>query len=331
MTALTGTTVAAHAWTIEESMSRIRVRAAILATAAVLGAALPATAATAPLSNPRIVAHFDLARQQQPENLTVQPDGTVDLTLSFARQIAQVEPDGQVRVLATVPAPPAGTVVPLITTAFVGGIVRVPDGTIYFLYAAGTADLTGLWALPPGGTPHRITALPAEGVPNGLGLAGGYFYASDSALGTIWRIPRSGGPATAWSTAPELSAPAGTFAVNGLKPHDGAVWVTNFGLGTLIRIPIGGFGAAGPAQVKASGLGHTDDFAFAGDTAFVTTNPDDTVELVRPDGSHTTVLTAADGIQNPTSAAVRGNTLYLGDAAYFTKTDPNLLTVHIGY
>jgi hypothetical protein len=318
-------------------MSASHARAAIAGVAVALVAlttASPSVAATAPLSDPHIVAHFDLAESQQPENLTVQPDGSVDVTLSFARQLARVSRDGTITVLGTVPAPPPGTTVPLIGRAFVGGIVRVPDGTIYFLYAAGTADLTGLWALPPGGTPYRVTALPADGVPNGLGLAGGNFYATDSALGTVWRIPYSGGPATAWSTAPELAAPAGQFGANGLKVHKDAVWVTNFALGTLIRLPFGPSGQAGPARVIASGLGHVDDFDFAGPAdyrAFVTTNPDDTVELVRQDGSHTTVLTSADGIQSPTSAAVCGHTLYIGDAAYFTKTDPNLLSVQIGH
>jgi len=37
------------------------------------------------------------------------------------------------------------------------------------------------------------------------------------------------------------------------------------------------------------------------------------------------VLTAADGIENPTSVAVRGKTVYVASGAYLTHTDPNLL------
>ncbi|MFG2847168.1 hypothetical protein ACGF12_28940 [Kitasatospora sp. NPDC048296] len=53
------------------------------------------------------------------------------------------------------------------------------------------------------------------------------------------------------------------------------------------------------------------------------------VELVRTDGSHTVVLTAADGLQNPASLARRGDTVYIADAAYFTATDPNLLSARL--
>jgi hypothetical protein len=55
-------------------------------------------------------------------------------------------------------------------------------------------------------------------------------------------------------------------------------------------------------------------------------HPSNGVELVHPDGALTTVLTAADGLQNHTAIARHGNTVYVADPAYFTATDPNLLT-----
>jgi hypothetical protein len=308
--------------------------AAVLLTTAGFCTAAPAQAATPPLAAPRIVAHFDIAAGQQPENLALEPDGSVDLTFSFARQVARWRPGTQPRILATVPAPPPGTVVPLTGAAFVSGIVRAPGGDLYFLYTAGTDDLTGLWKLNRGSnTPYRIAALPATSVPNGLDFSAGQFYASDSANGIVWRIPGTGGVATAWSTAPELSAPAGSFGVNGLKVHRGSVWVTNLAQGTLLRIPIERFGAAGPPRVIAGGLGSVDDFAFTGrgDDVLVAVNPDNRVEFVRSDGTHKTVLTAADGLQNPTSVALRGNLVYVPSAAYFTGIDPNLLTARLLY
>lgn len=50
-------------------------------------------------------------------------------------------------------------------------------------------------------------------------------------------------------------------------------------------------------------------------------------ELVRvtPDGTATTLLGSADGLQNPTSVAVRGDVAYVLSAAYTTATDPNLV------
>jgi hypothetical protein len=53
------------------------------------------------------------------------------------------------------------------------------------------------------------------------------------------------------------------------------------------------------------------------------------VALVRPGGSHSIVLTPADGLQNPTSVALRGDTVYVLSAAYVTAKDPNLLRAHL--
>jgi hypothetical protein len=152
------------------------------------------------------VAHFSLAAGQQPENLLVEPDGSVDLTFSFSRVLAHLDRQGRLTTIATLPAPPDGTVVPQIGSAFVGGIVRTADGTLYVTYAAGDADLTGIWRIRPGGEPQRITAMPADGVPNGLVLADGYLYTTDSARATVLKSPISGGNPTAWITDPALAA-----------------------------------------------------------------------------------------------------------------------------
>ncbi len=169
--------------------------AGLLAGAAVL-TPQAASAASPPLSDVRIIAHFDYAKGQTPENITLLPDGSADVSLSLAREIAHVSLNGNVRILATMPAPASGTGAPVIKGAFAGGIVRVDNGTVYFLYAAGTATLTGLWELHPGSGPRRIAALPANSLPNGLALdaAHGYLYVADSVLSTpcpsSWNFPR---------------------------------------------------------------------------------------------------------------------------------------------
>jgi hypothetical protein len=58
-------------------------------------------------------------------------------------------------------------------------------------------------------------------------------------------------------------------------------------------------------------------------------NQTNTVVVIRPDGVETTVLTAADGLQNPTSIVLRGGVAYVFDAAYVTHTDPNLLRARL--
>ena len=90
-------------------------------------------------------------------------------------------------------------------------------------------------------------------------------------------------------------------------------------------------GGAGKVQTAATGLPGIDDFAFTGhgDQILAALNGPSEVALVQPDGSHSTVLTAADGLQNPTSIALRGDTVYVLSAAYLTAKDPNLVLAHL--
>ncbi|MGV9352560.1 SMP-30/gluconolactonase/LRE family protein [Streptomyces misionensis] len=312
-----------------------RTRTGLLATAMAAVFAVTAMGSPAMAAQPSqvcFVAHLNTGEGQRPENITLEPGGGAVVTFAYNRQVARISPDGRVHVLATLPKPPTGSVTPALTSPFLGGIVRTQDGTLYFLYATGSSDLTGLWRLRPGGSPHRIAALPADGLPNGLALDehAGLLYAADSVLGTIWRVPVSGGSPVKWSTAPEL-APDGFLGANGIKIHDGAVWVSNLDRGTVLSFPVARDGSAGPARTRATGLVDIDDFAFTGhdDTLLAAINADNEVARVEPGGRHSIVLTAADGLEGPTSVAVRGDTAYIASAAYFTDTDPNVLAAPI--
>lgn len=302
--------------------------AAVLAATTLLP--LPASAATYPLCGAQIVQHFDLAQGQTPESMVFAPNGTAYVTFAKARQIAEITPDGRVRVLATLPAPAdGGASTPALGFPLTVGIERAPDGTLYFLYATGTADLTGVWSLRPGGTPRRIAALPATSLPNGIALDRRTLYVADS-TGAIWRVPTSGGAAEVWSSDGEL-APAGFLGANGLRLRDGAVWATNLDRGTILRIPVRANGSAGRAQVVATGLTGVDDFAFTGRGTEILAALDtvNQVALVRPDGTHTVVLTEADGLQGPTTVVLRGRDVYVPSAAYLTAKDPNLVRARL--
>ncbi|MFF9118573.1 hypothetical protein ACF09Y_23715 [Streptomyces massasporeus] len=302
--------------------------ALLAATAAALSPAAEASAATPP-SVPRVSVHFDLAKGQTPENIALAPNGDAYVTFAAGRQVAKVSRDGTTRILATLPEPAdGGTRTPVLGFPLTVGIVRAHDGTLYFLYATGTPDLTGVWRLRPGGKPQRIAALPANGLPNGLALdtRTRMLYITDSVLGTISRVPITGGTPAVWSAAPELAS-TGFLGVNGLKIHNGAVWATNLDKGTILRIPIRPDGRAGRLRTEATGLPGIDDFAFTGrgEQLLATLNGTSRVALVEPDGGHSIVLTQADGLQNPTSVAVRAGTVYVTSAAYLTAEDPNLI------
>jgi sugar lactone lactonase YvrE len=109
------------------------------------------------------------------------------------------------------------------------------------------------------------------------------------------------------------------FGANGIKVHNGALWVSNLDRGTLVRYPLRG----GPGRVVTSGLGPVDDFAFHGDTVIAAINQDNRVVTIGRDGVRT-ILSTSDGLANPTAVAVRDDRLYVTDGAYFGGS-PNLL------
>jgi len=119
-----------------------------------------------------------------------------------------------------------------------------------------------------------------------------------------------------------------------LTVHSDAVWVTNTAQGTLLRIGIKTDGSAGPMQTIVGGLqGGIDDFAFIGSepeddilAAFLFSSE---VRLITPSGTQATLLSARDGLSNPSSVAVRGSHVYVISGAVFTHQDPNLLIAHL--
>ena len=289
--------------------------------------AIPAFAASSPVTDARIVAHFDLAALQQPENITLEPDGNADVTFAYAHQVARVTPQGKVTILATLPSAAAGT-----TAA--AGIVRAPDGTLYVNYVDVGGTGAGIWRISPDGTAAPVAALPAAGFLNGLALdpGSGALFAVDSFGGTVWKVWPRTGKAEVWASGPDLQPAApGGFGANGLKVHDGSVWVSNTSRGTLLRIPVRPDGTAGSPVVVASGLPSIDDFAFTGpgDTLLAVQNQLNQADLIAPDGTAHVVLTAADGLSTPSAVAVRGRTVYVTSAAYYTEVDPNLLMAHL--
>ncbi|MEU5637446.1 SMP-30/gluconolactonase/LRE family protein [Streptomyces rishiriensis] len=320
-------------------MPRVHRPAVVTAVAVAAGllAAAPATGGEATVSDPHVVAHLQFARGESPENIALEPDGSADLTLSNARQVLNVTRQGRTRVLATLPEV-ANPHTPVVGSAVVLGIARAQDGTLFVNYATGTAA-TGVWRVPAhGGTPRQIAQLPPTGFPNGLALdeRRGVLYAADSVLGTVWRVPRAGGAPTAWATGaalePRNPRPAAKVGANGLRFHRGAVWVSNTNAGTLLRVPVRENGSAGAIETRATGLYALDDFDFVErhrDTALAAMTGGSEVALVRPDGTHRVVLTPGDGLSNPTSVAVRGRTVYVTSAAYFTRKDPNLLLARV--
>lgn len=327
----------------------VRVALAVTATAAVLGSAPSASAGTGHsypgpvVTDVQTVAEFDYAAGEIPENITVNPeDGSVTLSLlgscavcerTHAPQLMRISASGHRTVLATGQVGEA-----------ISGNTRGDDGTVYYsVFAPGDAARNGVYALRQDGTSQRIAALPAGAGPNGLAIdpAGDTLYIADSFQATIWSVPVSGGSVTPWLADAAL-APVPTEALpigaNGLRFHKGALWVSNFNQGTLLRVPVTGAGAAGPVRLVAGGLPNIDDLSFLSprsDVVFVAQNGSssqngpDRVVVVYPDGTYKAVLTSADGLTSPSATAVRGNRLYITNGGVPEPHDAKLQTGRI--
>lgn len=323
---------------------------AVTATAAVLGSAPSASAWTGPsysgaaVTDVRTAAQFDFDAGEIPENITVNPDGSVTLSMlgscavcqrTHGPELMRIDASGRRTVLVTGQVGEA-----------ISGNTRGSDGTVYYsLWAPGNADRNGVYKLLPDGTPQRVAALPADSGPNGLAIdsAGRTLYIADSLKGIIWSAPASGGSVTPWLTDDAL-APVPTEALpigaNGLRFHNGALWATNFNKGTLLRIPVTATGTAGLIRQVTGGLPNIDDISFLtpwSDVVFAAQNGSssqngpDRVVVIYPNGTQKAVLTSADGLASPSATAVLGDRLYITDGGVPEPHDPKLQTARINF
>jgi hypothetical protein len=323
---------------------------AVTATAAVLGSAPSASAGTghsysgSVVTDVRTAAKFDFAAGEIPENITANPDGSVTLSMlgscavcqrTHGPELMRIDASGQRTVLATGQVGEA-----------ISGNARGSDGTVYYaLWAPGNAARNGVYTLLPDGSSQRVAALPADSGPNGLAIdpAGRTLYIADSLKGIIWSVPVSGGSVTPWLTDDSL-APVPTEALpigaNGLRFHNGALWISNFNKGTLLRAPVTDTGAAGPIRLVADGLPNIDDLSFLtprSDVVFAAQNGSssqngpDRIVVVYPNGTYKAVLTSADGLASPSATAVRGDRLYITDGGVPEPHDAKLQTARINF
>jgi sugar lactone lactonase YvrE len=313
-------------------LRRIRAAARWLTAPIIVTALLVAPAAgAAPLQT--LVA-FNPAAAQTPENLAIDRDGTVYVSLAFAGEILRISPDGSHTTLAL---PTAGGIT-------VGVAIDHRDGGGLDVAVRSQDDSTaGIWRVPIGSFAHpvRTAALPTQSFPNGITFdARGNLYVADSSLGRIWRLAPGASNATIWVEGPPLAPTGASFmgfplpGANGIKLRHHVVYVSNTATENILTIPIAPDGSAGETKVAFHGI-EADDFAFAtnGDL-YVAENPPSRLVRVTPAGGVTTVATAADGLDNPSAVAfgtlrAERHLLYITSAAYFGSR-PSLELTAVG-
>lgn len=270
------------------------------------------------------VAQFDATTGEHPENIALDHQGTIYVTLHRAAKVWKHTRDGA---SAEIPLP-----VPTIDTmTCINGIAITPEGTVSVAVRSNAANLAGIWEIDEHETMRKTADLPPDAGVNGMTSdSRGNLYVADDTLGLIWRIAPDAAAVWVADTrlAPHGIAPNGApvFGANGIKVYRDAVYVSNSSTASIFRIPLLPDGSAGAIETPyPSGVFRgIDDFAFdaAGNLYFATVG-EYTVECVAPDGTITVLLAQRDGLDMPSAVAfgvtdTDHTALYVTNAAFYT-------------
>lgn len=276
------------------------------------------------------------------ESVAVRPNGELLVTLPFLAEVHSIDP------LASNPTPKVlhrfegiGSVFGIAeydhdVYAVNGGNFTTPEGAIPGTYRVDSLDLTQ--ATP---SASRIADFPSAQFLNGMttlprwGRGPRNVLVNDVVGGVVYNLdPASGDYFVALNntfTQAHKHPVLGSFGANGIKVGDGMVYITNTGLGMLVRFPIHPNGTEVQGESveilsrEANSTWFYDDFALRDTTAYVTTGSGNTIErviapLVDAQGPISTEIVAG----NLNSTAVAGPT-----AAAFGRTpkDSHILYV----
>jgi sugar lactone lactonase YvrE len=156
--------------------------------------------------------------------------------------------------------------------------------------------------------------------PNGLAMDNkGNMYITNIFDGSVSKVTPGGAVSTFASGG--LLAPAPFDGFGNLGPNDiaidnkgGALYVTNTGQNTVVKIQINKDGSAGAVSLFSTGVPGPDGVAFDKKGDLVVTSPfTGSVYLVAPDGSASLLVfdTTAVGLNNPSNVAFQGNDVYI--------------------
>jgi sugar lactone lactonase YvrE len=286
-------------------------------------------AATVPVAT---VVSLDPAANEFTEGLTIDRRGNVYVGLAFQGRILKIAPDGRRSTFATLP----------IGSGLLIGLAVDAADSVYAAVDSFDPATQGIWRVSSArAAPIRVAALDPTGFPNGLAFdRQGDLFVTDSSLGTIWRISRFGGAATAWLSSPLLAGDPSLSGIgaNGIAFWHGDVYVANSDRMSIVRVPVNRDGSAGTPRVYVAdpAIGFADGIAFdaRGSLYVASSFTSNTLVRIAPDRTIQLLATAADGLDYTASVAF-GRSHGDRTKLYFTNAGvnfgtPSVMTADVG-
>jgi sugar lactone lactonase YvrE len=243
------------------------------------------------------VTSFDVTRGELPEGIAFDRHGALYVSLAPLGEIRRRAADGTWTPFASIGPHGTGGLAML-------GLAFDRHGTLYAAAPTDNPSWHGVVAIAENGAMRHVAGTEGMLFPNALAVAkGGDIYVTDSAAGTIWRIPRRG-EAQLWLRHELLEGVAIPLGANGIAYRRGRLYVANTEKGHVVEIPIAGRDRPGPPRIL-----HAFDSALDGITVdragnfYVMKVLDHQVARRDRRGTLTTVGDASDDLNIPASAA----------------------------
>ena len=259
-----------------------------------------------------VVTTFDAGQGELPEGVAIDKPGNIYVSLGppfFVGggygAVLKISPDGtETTVLAEYPTGPAPA-----------GLAVDASGNVFFAVPEPGGPDVGVYRVSGDGGAERLPGTENMLVPNGLAFEKqGNLFASDSALGAIWRIPSGeSGSAEIWLQH-ELIAGCtpDDLGANGIAFWKGDLYVANTSRGALVSVPVMTDGSPGEPTLVAGNLDCAPEGLFGmdgialdvhGNVYALLVLQNKLVRIDPTDGTFTTLLTEEEGLWNAASIA----------------------------
>jgi sugar lactone lactonase YvrE len=226
----------------------------------------------------KTVKKFNPAKSQLPEGVAVDKEGNVYVGFYPTGQIVKITPAGGESVFAQLDVGTSG-----------GGLVGFEmdeEDNLYVCDATFEEATHGIWKVDQKGVATLFATLNPNGFPNDLVFdANGDLFVTDSYLGEIWKISKSG-EAEVW-LQDRLMDPLFAYGANGIAFDGADMFVANTDQGAVVRIKFGKDGGSPHAELFAQSplLVGADGISFdPRHHAYVTVDYQNLLVLISPVG-----------------------------------------------